>query len=111
MNQPGIEHLLADWAVWMRHDEGARGYPPAVPGLASGGASEAFEDLCARDLDMPRVRTVDACIRSLSRLESVAVHVTWLGARWPYEAADMAACYEAALVALEIALHRRGVAV
>lgn len=105
-----LEALLSRWAAWMRASDILLGYPDHSAMLASGGASEDFEALYARHVESPEVEAVDAAIRSLERTQGQAIHSVWLGERWPFAAFGRDDCYELAVVALEVALHRRGVA-
>lgn len=102
-----VEHWLAEWARWMRRDEVGRGYPSRAAGLATGGASEHFDDLVER-ADLITVRAVDAAVRSLSHELQAAVAHVWLAAVYRLRRPAMVA-YQEALGLLEVEMRKRGV--
>lgn len=103
-----IEHLISEWARWMREPDNRLGYPRRVPMMASGGGSETFDDLCER-ADRVRARAMDACIRSLPAGPCAAVHSVWLGSRWVLDWLDRDECYAEAVARLPRVCAVRGV--
>jgi len=108
LNRATVEYWLGQWARWMRHSSNRLGYPSRSIGLASGGASEHFDDLVER-ADHKTVRAVDAAIRSLPLDQQAAIHHVWLAAVFRLRT-PVSEVYADALDRLEAEMRKRGVA-
>ena len=103
-----IDYWLTQWALWMRGGDSRKlGYPRCSLGIATGGASEQFEDLVER-ADRKSVRATDAAIRSLSLEAQSAIHHIYLAAVFRMRR-DPAEVYAEALPVLEREMRGRGV--
>jgi hypothetical protein len=107
MNASTLEYWLGRWAAWMKADRHNLGYPGRSAVVSSGGASEAFEDLCER-ADLKSIKATDAAVRSLTLQQQAAVYHVYLGAVFRLRD-DPQSVYEACLPALEVEARKRGV--
>lgn len=110
MNAATVEYWLGRWAAWMQSDSHNLGYPGRSAVVSSGGASEAFEDLCER-ADMKSIRSTDAAVRSLPLVQQAAVYHVHLGAvfRFRERAEPVEIVYEAALEGLLPEMRKRSI--
>ena len=84
MNLEYLKHLLSLWTRWMKHDDYNLGYPKRSLGMSSGGASteDTFDEMYD-DLELNKVRTLNAVINELNHEERKAVHHFHLGSKAP----------------------------
>lgn len=103
-----IDYWLHQWARWMRGGDSRKlGYPRRSLGIATGGASEQFDDMVERE-DRKSVRATDAAIRSLSLDQQSAIHHIYLAAVFRMRR-DPVEVYKEALPVLEREMRGRGV--
>lgn len=98
---------LENWARYLRGRYVRLGYPPRVPLLSNGGASEDFDSMC-EDSDRVSARACDAVIEGLPEIEQRALSTVYLGTVFRFPA-DPNAIAEATKPAVYRELQRRGI--
>ena len=101
-----LELHLLNWATWMRHDIGVRGYPQKALGLATGGASEEFDHML-EDEEKRIARVTDTVINDLPPIQRCALHHCYLHAVFRFR--DYTATLDAARDGVRAGLKRKGI--
>ena len=107
MTPARVEAHLINWAAYMRHGGGVRGYASAVPGMMVGGNIASYEDLCD-SCDKAAARITDASIADLDGIEQAAINHYHLAAVWRFHRELVEIVYDRAIEALAQSLERKG---
>ena len=72
-----VASAMEDWANWMRHGVGVKGYPEASAGFSTGGIN-CFDDMDSAAANYA-ARAVDGAIDSLDHVSRTCIGIIWLG--------------------------------
>ena len=103
-----VKDALHVWAEWMLNDnvEDALGYGRCV-GFASGGSVSGWEDF-ERRVDKNMAENVNGIYEGLKMHQQLAIDHFHLSSVWKPQRYNIEDAYAEALIAIEIALRRRG---
>jgi len=107
-NDAKVKDALHVWAEWMQSDqvEDSLGYGRCV-GFASGGSVNGWEDF-ERKVEKNMAVNMQAIYEGLKHPQQMAIDHFHLSAVWKPQRYSIEDAYAEALIAIEIALRRRG---
>lgn len=107
-NEVKVKDALNVWADWMKRDrqEELLGYGRCV-GFAAGGGTSSWEDF-ERNVENNMAVNVQAIYDGLKHPQQMAIDHFHMSAVWKPQRYTIEDAYSEALIAIEIALRRRG---
>lgn len=104
--QQAVKEALAVWVEWMQEDNSQHlGYGRCV-GFET--KSTYDWDRFERQVEKNMAVNVQAIIEGLPNLQQMAIYHFHLAAVWHPQRVTIEECYQGALIAIEVALRRRG---